>query len=225
MSVVLLQAASPAERFPGRWWVPPPAVLAAIAPDRAYVKALALERGEGVVDVWRAAAIWIDVQERDAVAVAGVIVDSELDCEGYGDGDRLAVPWDRILDLVLLGSDGEALFNEQRARFAIGKRVLVGVTVLSPDEQDVLERHAFVGTVTGVHLGRGIELRLDDATSYWLPPDASVLHEAPPGEYALRATGQTVVDPDYTATWTITHSGLDSFRFPAHGFAPPGSAA
>jgi hypothetical protein len=40
---------------------------------------------------------------------------------------------------------------------------------------------------------------------YWLPPDGRAFEEAPPGEYRLRSTGEVVIDPDYLATWTITH--------------------
>jgi hypothetical protein len=224
--VILLDVASVAARFPGRWWVPPAETLAAIAPERAYVKVLALARdAHGGADVWDAQPIWLDVGERDAEGVAGPIVDSQFEREGYRDGERLVVPWGRIFDLVLLDADGEAVFNEERARFAIGKRVLVGISVLTPDEQGVAERHAFAGTVASVEPGRGIELRLDDRSSYWLPPDMSALHEAAPAEYVLRDTGQTVVSPDYTTTWTVTHSGFDSFRLPGGGFAPPGDAS
>ena len=225
-SVVLLNAASIAEAIPGRWWVPPPAALAEVEAGRAHVKVLALELDQGgAADVWDAHAIWVDVEQRDAESVAGTIVESDLDGDGYREGDRLSVPLDRIFDTWLPGPDGSAAFNERRARFAIGKRVLVGVTVLSEDEAEVLERRAFAATLTTVEPGRGIELRLDDGTSYWLPPDAHALQEAPPGEYQLHGTGQTVVDPDYLTTWTITHSGFESFQPPRDGFAPPAADA
>ena len=245
--VVLLDVASVAARFPGRWWVPPADMLAAVAPERAYVKVMALERhGSGEVDVWGARAIWLDVEERDAEGrgdvwdarpiwldveecdadgVAGPIVDSEIERQGFGDGDHIVVPWGRIFDLVLLDADGEAIFNEQRARFAIGKRVLVGISVLTADELGVAERRTFAGTVASVEAARGIELRLDDRSSYWLPPDMSALREAAPAEYVLRATGQTVVNPDYTTTWTVTQSGFESFQLPGGGFVPPEDAA
>jgi len=224
--VVLLDAASIAETFPGRWWVPPPEMLAEVAPDRAYVKAMALERaGDGGADVWEARPVWIDVEECDAEQATGTIVDSEFEHDGYTEGERLSVPWEHIFDVVLLDEDGDARFNESRARFAIGKRVLIGITVLTPDEEAVIERHAFAGTVASVEPARGIELTLDDRSSYWLPPDTNSLREAAPGEYRLRGTGQTIVDPDYTATWTITHSGAEAFQLPSAGFAPPGDAA
>jgi hypothetical protein len=220
--VVLLHAPSLAESLPGRWWVPPADVLAAVQPDRAYVKVLALERAaDGSADVWAARPVWLDVEERDECGVSGTIVDSELSRAGYAEGERLAVPWTRIFDLVLLADDGEALFNVQRACFAIGKRVLVGITELSPQEDEVVGRHTFAGTVCSVDPERGIELRLDDRSSYWLPPDTSALREAPPGEYELRATGQTVVDPDYTATWTITQRETGAPGLTPDGYRPP----
>jgi hypothetical protein len=219
--LVLLHAAAIAESLPGRWWVPPSETLAAVEPERAYVKVMALERAaDGTADVWEARPVWLEVEERGEGGVSGTIVDSELSSEGSAEGDRLAVPWTRIFDLVLLDEDGDALFNEQRARFAIGKRVLVGITELSPDEEDVVARHAFAGTVRSVEPERGIELLLDDRSSYWLPPDASSLHEAPPGEYALRGTGQTVVDPDYTVTWTITQREPGAPGLSAEGYVP-----
>jgi hypothetical protein len=219
--VVLLHAAAIAERFPGRWWVPPSELLAAVEPERAYVKVMALERAaDGTADVWAARPVWLEVEERDERGVSGTIVDSELPGEGYAEGERLAVPWARIFDLVLLDEDGDALFNEQRARFAIGKRVLVGITELSPDEEEVLARHAFAGAVRSVERERGIEVVLDDGSSWWLPPDTSSLREAAPGEYALRATGQTVVNPDYTATWTITQREPGAPGLSAEGYVP-----
>jgi hypothetical protein len=42
-----------------------------------------------------------------------------------------------------------------------------------------------------------------DRELYTLPPDLSSLSEAAPGAYRLRATGETVVDPDFTSTWEI----------------------
>jgi hypothetical protein len=42
-----------------------------------------------------------------------------------------------------------------------------------------------------------------DRELYTLPPDLSSLSDAAPGAYRLRATGETVVDPDFTSTWEI----------------------
>jgi hypothetical protein len=218
--VVLLDVSSIAEAFPGRWWVPPAEMLAVVTPECAFVKVMALERNGG--GIWEARPVWIDVEECDAEKATGTIVDSEFEHGGYSEGDRLSAPWACVFDVALLDDDGDELFNESRARFAIGKRVLIGITVLSPDETVVLDRHAFAGTVASVDAKRGLELTLDDRSSYWLPPDTSSLLEARPGEYQLRGTGQTIVDPAYTATWTITHSGAEPFQLSDSGFAPRG---
>jgi hypothetical protein len=39
-----------------------------------------------------------------------------------------------------------------------------------------------------------------------LPPHLSAFQAAKPGEYRLRATGETVENPDLTTSWTITQS-------------------
>jgi hypothetical protein len=48
-----------------------------------------------------------------------------------------------------------------------------------------------------------------DGEIYRLPPDLSSLSEAAPGAYRLRATGETIVDPDFTWTWEIRSPPAD----------------
>jgi hypothetical protein len=43
-------------------------------------------------------------------------------------------------------------------------------------------------------------------SSGW-PPDQRAFKKARPGECRLRSTGEVVVDPDYTAVWTIRRHG------------------
>jgi len=38
---------------------------------------------------------------------------------------------------------------------------------------------------------------------YNLPPDTRSFRRAGPGEYRLRSTGETVIDPDFTVTFSI----------------------
>jgi hypothetical protein len=168
------------------------------------VKVLAVETdADGGADPWCAAPIWLAVEDRTDDAVSGTITESRLDRAGYLASDPICVPLDRIFDLVSLGSDGRPILNEERAEFAIGKRVLVGITVLTPGGE-LIEQRQFVGQVASVDPAKGIELNLANRTSYWLPPDARLLEEAAPGEYRLRSTGEIVTDPDYISTWTIT---------------------
>ena len=202
--VILLKAISVAEACPGRWWTPTAELLASIEPGRTQVKVLAIEPdSDGGAELWDACAVWLAVEDRNAGELSGTIVRTSLDRDGTRAGDSLATPVDRVFDIVSFGPDDRPLLNEQRARFAVGKRALVGITVLSSDEE-LLERHQFVGTIADADPDHGIRLLLDDGSDYWLPPDSRCLEEARPGEYRLHSNGQTVVDPDYVCTWTIT---------------------
>ena len=202
--VVLLKAASVAAACPGRWWTPNAELLAAIEPRRTHVRLLAIEPdSEGGADLWDASAVWLAVESRDAGTLTGKVTRSGVDRDGYREGDPLSVPVDRVFDVVSFGPGGRPLLNEQRAQFAVGKRALVGITVVSHDGEPV-EQHQFVGTIADTDPDDGIRLLLDDGTDYWLPPDSRSLEEARPGEYRLRSNGQTVVDPDYVCTWTLT---------------------
>jgi hypothetical protein len=48
-----------------------------------------------------------------------------------------------------------------------------------------------------------------DGEVYRLPPDLRPVTDAAPGEYRLRSTGEVIVDPDVTITWTITNPPAD----------------
>jgi hypothetical protein len=202
--VVLMDASWFPDALRDRWWVPSPELLEAISPGRTEVKVLAAELEEdGRADPFSARAVWAKVEERDAERFAGAITQSQLDREGFRQGDRLSAPLNRVFDWVLFDERGVPQLNQERARFAIGKRVLVGLTTLSP-AGELVERRQFPGKLVAVDPARGLALELDDGSHYWLPPDVRSLAEAPPGEYRLRSTGQVELDPDYICTWTIT---------------------
>jgi hypothetical protein len=85
-----------------------------------------------------------------------------------------------------------------------GATVLVGITYNEPTG-DRLEQ--FYGTVMSADPEQGITLRLEGSRlgeTYYLPPDLRAFFAARPGSYRLRSTGEEVVNPDYTATWSIT---------------------
>jgi hypothetical protein len=90
----------------------------------------------------------------------------------------------------------------------IGKTVLLGLTFTDADGElrEQTQRH---GVVEVADADQGIAIRLVapgqswDRDLYWVPPDLSAFAEAAPGAYRLRATGETVVDPDFTSTWEI----------------------
>jgi len=58
------------------------------------------------------------------------------------------------------------------------------------------------GTVDRVD-GEGIYLTRSTGEEFQLPPDISAVKRAKPGEYKLHSTGEVVVDPDFTATWSV----------------------
>jgi len=86
----------------------------------------------------------------------------------------------------------------------IGKTLLIGVTDLdaggSPVEQ--VQIHGIV-VEADAHCGITISCQGDNAgRKFNLPPSLEAIVPAKPGEYRLRSTGEIVIDPDYTTTWT-----------------------
>ena len=99
----------------------------------------------------------------------------------------------------------ERIWDEEFAQALIGKTVLVGLTWADPAGDRLEQMH---GEVVSVDARRGIELRLAGERAgdiFQLPPDLrGVAAAAPaPAAYRLRATGEVVENPDFTATWVI----------------------
>lgn len=95
-------------------------------------------------------------------------------------------------------------WDEASAEKLLGATVLVGLTV-NDASGERLEQ--FFGTVMSADAEDGVMLRLEGSRAgeaYTLPPDLRAFFPAPRGSYRLRQTGEVVVDPDYTTTWTIT---------------------
>ncbi len=87
----------------------------------------------------------------------------------------------------------------------IGAVVLVGLTyVTQEDEFDYQVQ--FYGQITYIQRDWGIQLSLSGQRAgevYDLPPQLEAFKPAPAGEYRLRSTGEVVIDPDFTTSWTI----------------------
>jgi len=85
----------------------------------------------------------------------------------------------------------------------VGKTILVGLTYLSKDG-DELERTQFWGTIKQAQEGGLITIHNANTNEeFTLPPDLHSFRITEPGEYRLRSTGESVVNPDLTTTWTI----------------------
>ena len=101
-------------------------------------------------------------------------------------------------------SDGRPGWRPARAEKLLGATVIVGLTF---EEPDGTRQDQFFGTVMSADPNEGITLKLDGGRAgefYTLPPDLRAFAPAPPGEYRLRATGEVVLNPDYTSTWAFT---------------------
>ena len=102
--------------------------------------------------------------------------------------------------------DDRPQYDSSLAAELIGKTVLVGVTV--NDKRGDLKRYEqFYGVITTAEPATGFTIELQGSRAgetKCLPPATGAFFKAPPGTYNLRSTGECVVDPDYTSTWTLT---------------------
>jgi hypothetical protein len=197
-AVVLLPAASVANHL--GWWCPTHVLLERIAPKCEVKLRGGIADEDGGVSIERTRAVWVSVERREGVRLYGTVTDSFVDRDGYRRGDHIEADVDRVFDVVFHGADGRPLMNEDRARFALGKGVLVGVTEVSTSDE-VLAQRQFFGVIESADPRHGLSLRLANGELRNLPPDVRGLEEAPPGEYRLRSTGEVVKDPDFTMTW------------------------
>ena len=98
-------------------------------------------------------------------------------------------------------------FNEKAAQKLVGKHVLVGVTY-TDDRDEPIDQKQFHGRVVRANAEEGVVILQKSGEEMRLPPFLKAFERANPGEYRLRSTGEVVVDPDYTCTWSV--------RRPAH---------
>lgn len=88
----------------------------------------------------------------------------------------------------------------------VGKRVLVGITCVD-HKDELVSQEQFHGRVESLDDGL-IHIRVaGTGEDFTLPPDPSAFTRARPGSYRLRSTGEVVVDPDFTSSWTVRAPG------------------
>jgi hypothetical protein len=197
---VLIDTSSIAQVFP-TWWTPSPASLASITPGGTHVKLRAVTiEADGGADLSTARSLWVAVDGVEADSLRGTIEVSNVDRDGFREGDRIETTADRVWDLFQIGVDGRPELNEDRARAMVGKTVLVGITKEARSRRKPPEQSQIVGTIENID-STGIRLRLRDGSVYSLPPDIRPFESALPGEYRLRSTGEVITDPDFTCTW------------------------
>lgn len=101
--------------------------------------------------------------------------------------------------------DARVPWNAALASALPGKLLLVGLTYLDADGA-LIDKQQIFGRVLSATPRGGISLRLEgrrEGERYALPPDTRSFRKAKPGEYRLHATGEVVIDPDYTVTFSI----------------------
>lgn len=94
-------------------------------------------------------------------------------------------------------------WNAEAAEWLVGKYVLIGVAYVSPKGERVGQYH---GRIASADPKAGITVECAGACAgdtLVLPPATSWFGHAEPGEYKLKTTGETVVDPDVLSTWRI----------------------
>jgi hypothetical protein len=98
-------------------------------------------------------------------------------------------------------------WDQSVAEAAMGKIVLAGVTYMAADGKTVKRQIQRYGAVIAVDGKVGVTIECHGAHAgekLSLPPDMKVFTPGALGEYQLRSTGETVVDPDFVTYWTIT---------------------
>jgi hypothetical protein len=93
-------------------------------------------------------------------------------------------------------------FDWKRARSLIGKHVIIGLTYYDHNET-LLEQVQLHGDIVRFDEEGAVINLSGTGEEFTLPPDPSAFVEAAPGEYRLRSTGERVVNPDLTTSWTI----------------------
>ena len=88
-------------------------------------------------------------------------------------------------------------------RELLGKSVLVGITYVN-DNDEVIDQVEFHGRVESLD-DDSVHVKVaGSGEDFTLPPDPSAFERAAPGNYRLRSTGEVVVDPDFTSSWTVS---------------------
>jgi hypothetical protein len=101
------------------------------------------------------------------------------------------------------------LRGAEQLRHLVGTRLLVGISVRSPDGA-LRRQEQFCGRVLEVAEGAVVVERPnapDDPAR--LPADPAAYDVAVAGSYVLATTGETVVDPDYVTTWEVIEDDPD----------------
>ena len=109
---------------------------------------------------------------------------------------------------------GAPAWDIERAKWLVGKQVLVGITHLAADGKSVANKERFHGMIMAAVEGEGITIVClsgpNEGDTVTLPPVTSAYMDLKPGTYRLRATGEAIENPDVSISWTVKQAGLSS---------------
>ena len=80
---------------------------------------------------------------------------------------------------------------------------LDGHRLFENHDDALIEKTEKFGRIVSVDPHCGIKIDVGERELFTLPPNPENFHDARPGVYRLRSTGETVKDPDLTTIWTI----------------------
>lgn len=103
-------------------------------------------------------------------------------------------------------TEEEHPWDASLAKMLPGKMVLVGLAYFGVDAEEPFEQQQLFGRVISADPRTGILLSLEGQRTgeqFKLPPDTRSFQEVGPGEYRLRSTGEVVINPDFTVTFSI----------------------
>ena len=96
-------------------------------------------------------------------------------------------------------------FDKEFAKKLTGRSILIGVSVLN-SKGEIESREQMHGLVKSVSEVDGIVIILNGSFKgheWKMPPDTSCIKAAEPGEYHLKATGETIKNPDFLCSWEV----------------------
>ncbi|WP_291590132.1 hypothetical protein [Comamonas sp. UBA7528] len=94
-----------------------------------------------------------------------------------------------------------------------GKMILVGLNYFEESSEEPFDQQQLFGRVVYADEREGILLSLEGIRAgeqFNLPPDTRSFRAAQPGDYRLQTTGEVVVNPDFTVTFSIQKKAKSS---------------
>lgn len=105
------------------------------------------------------------------------------------------------------GFRGGYNWDEDFARNLLGRTLLVGITYLEQDGS-IAERQQIFGTVQSCNAKTGIVITLKESgETFTVAPILEAIEPAKPGVYQMKDSDNVIINPDFTAMFSVTRPG------------------